>query len=361
MRAPDYSGGGLVNLASELEHRLRGDHVSPLLYPDLAATIPDATTYVLVLFDGLGDLQLSHPEAGPLRKDRKAALDAAFSTQTTVNLSTLATATPPSVHGLVSYLLRFPEGVVNTIWWFDLEGEQVEIDFAEFLPAPNMPERLGAAGVETFVIQPFGYQGSPLSEVLFRTGTAVPYEDAAQAVPLALEAAAQPGRLVFLYLPHVDAAAHAEGQSSDSYSEMMRLVAGAWTDLVAGLPSHAVAVGTADHGHVDVPPEGRFHVDPPDGVILHGDSRCVWISGDLAAARRMAADLPVRWVERSEMTGWWGPEPVSGLAAARLPDAALLADEAVALHYPGNDVELAGYHGGLTPQELHIPLLVALR
>ena len=75
MRAPDYSGGGLVNLAAELEYRLRGEHLSPRLYPDLAATIPDASTYVFVLFDGLGDLQLSHPNAAPLRKDRKAALE----------------------------------------------------------------------------------------------------------------------------------------------------------------------------------------------------------------------------------------------------------------------------------------------
>ena len=359
MQGPDYSGGGLVNLAAELEFRLRGKYLSPRLYPDLAATIPDAETYVLVLFDGLGDLQLAHRAAAPLRRFRQAGLDAAFSTQTTVNLATLATATPPSVHGLVSYLLRFPDRVVNTIWWFDLEGRPVETDFARFLPAPNLPERLATAGMDTVVIQPAGYQGTPLSEVLFRTGTALPYEDDGDAVPLALEAAARPGRLVFLYFPHVDAAGHAEGQESDSYAEMMALVGRRWTELASGLPDNAVAVGTADHGHVDVQPEGKLHIEPAEGVILHGDSRCVWVAGDLAAARRMAEDLPVRWVDRSEMKGWWGPEPVTGLAADRLPAAVLLADDNVALHYPGNDVELVGYHGGVTPAELRVPLLVA--
>ncbi|MDF1596391.1 MAG: alkaline phosphatase family protein [Acidimicrobiia bacterium] len=359
MRAPDYSGGGLVNLAAELEFRLRGEHLSPRLYSDLVATIPDASTYVLALFDGLGDLQLAHPAAAPLRRYRKAALDAAFSTQTTVNLATLATATPPSVHGLVAYLLRFPGRVVNTIWWFDLLGLPVETDYASFLPAPNLPERLAAAGIETVVIQPSGYEGSPLSEVLFRTGTAIAYSDDTNAIPLALEAAAQPGRFVFLYFPHVDAAAHSEGQGSDSYAGMMDRIARYWAELAAGLPDHAVAVGTADHGHVDVPPEGRLHIDPPDGLILHGDSRCVWVAGDRAAARRMAADLPVRWVDRSEMSGWWGPEPVSPTAAGRLPDGALIAEDSIALHYPGSDAELVGYHGGLSPQELRVPLLVA--
>lgn len=359
MRAPDYSGGGLVNLAAELEFRLRGDNLAPRLYPDLAATIPDAATYVVTLFDGLGDLQLSHPNAAELRRYRKAALDAAFSTQTTVNLATLATATPPSVHGLVAYLLRMSDRVVNTIWWFDLDGSPVNTDFTAFLPGPNLPERLAGDGIETFVIQPDGYQGSPLSEVLFRTGTALSYQNDEEAIPLALEAASEPGRFVFLYLPHVDAAGHAEGQDSDSYSAMMKLVAAGWAELAAALPDHAVAIGTADHGHVDVPPEGKLHLTPPEGVILHGDSRCVWVAGDLETARRMAADLPVKWVDRTEMTGWWGPEPVTGPAAARLPGAAMLAEHEVALHYPGNDVELVGYHGGITPQELHVPLLVA--
>lgn len=359
MRAPDYSGGGLVNLAAELEYRLRGEHLSPRLYPDLAATIPDASTYVFVLFDGLGDLQLSHPNAGPLRKDRKAALDAAFSTQTTVNLATLATATPPSVHGLVGYLLRFPDRVVNTIWWFDLAGRPVEIDYRAFLPAPNLPERLATERIETFVIQPTGYEGSPLSDVLFRTGTAVPYQNMEDAVPYALEAASQRDRFVFLYLPHVDAAAHAEGQESDSYASMMEFVADCWASLTDNLPDHAVAIGTADHGHVDIPPEGNVHITPPEGVILHGDSRCVWVAGDVEAARNMAADLPVRWVDRSEMTGWWGPEPISSPAADRLPQAAMLADDGIAILYPGDETVLVGNHGGLSPQELRVPLLVA--
>lgn len=360
MRAPDYTGGGLVNLAAELEFRMRGDHLSPRLYPELAASIPDASTYVFVLFDGLGDTQLAHPNAGPLRRDRVAALDAAFSTQTTVNLATLATGTPPSVHGLVGYLLRLNEHrVANTIWWFDLEGEPVEVDYRAFLPNPNLPERLQETGIETFVVQPFGYEGTPLSEVLFRTGHALPYGDPAEAVPLALDAASDPNRFVFLYLPHVDAAAHAEGQESQTYAEMMSLVSDSWQRLAANLPEHAAAIGTADHGHVDIPPEGNIRIDPPDGVVFHGDTRCVWVAGDIEAARRLAADLPVTWVERSEMAGWWGPEPVTGAAADRLPDACMLADDGIVLLYPGDDAVLVGNHGGLSEEELRVPLLVA--
>ncbi len=357
VRAPDYAGGGLVNLAAELEYRLHGRHEAPRLYPALAGHVPPARTYVLVLFDGLGDLQLTHPAAGPFRASRRAALDAAFSTQTTVNVATLAMGTPPSHHGLVAYLLRIGTRVVNTIWWFDLAGLPVEIDLGGFLPTPNLPERLAQNGIETVVVEPAAYEGSPLSKVLFRSVTSVPYEEDVEAVDVALSAAAEPDRLVLLYLPHVDAAAHAEGQQSDSYAEMVGRVAGFWADLQERLPPHAVAIGTADHGHVDA--TVRLHVEPPEGVVLHGDSRCIWVAGDASTARRWAADLPVQWIDRAAMDGWWGPEPFSNEAASRLPQGALLADEGVAIHYPGNATELVGYHGGVSEAELRIPLLVA--
>jgi hypothetical protein len=53
---PDYSGGSLVNLVAEFEHRLTGSSSSPPLHDNLTALIPEASTYVLFLFDGLGTL-----------------------------------------------------------------------------------------------------------------------------------------------------------------------------------------------------------------------------------------------------------------------------------------------------------------
>ncbi|MEE9177297.1 MAG: hypothetical protein V3U46_02590 [Acidimicrobiia bacterium] len=71
MRSPDYMGGGLVNLSAELEQRLGGGSASPGLTSELAAQIPNAETYVLVLFDGLGDLQIaSHAAAADLKEHR---------------------------------------------------------------------------------------------------------------------------------------------------------------------------------------------------------------------------------------------------------------------------------------------------
>ena len=106
---PDYEGGSLPNLMSELENRLTGSAPAPRLNPDLAASIPEASTYVLFLFDGLGTLQLDHPAASPLKGALRGSIDAPFPATTTVSLATVATGLPPSQHGLLGYQSWLPD------------------------------------------------------------------------------------------------------------------------------------------------------------------------------------------------------------------------------------------------------------
>ena len=132
-----------------------------------------------------------------------------------------------------------------------------------------------------------------------------------------------------------------------------------WEAIAAGLPDHAVAVGTADHGHVDVAPHNRIQLPPIRGMAFYGDSRVVYVSGGVNVAAALAEDLPATWVSRSDMDGWWGPPPYHPEFERRRPDGALVADDGFALLYPGSDGIMVGQHGGLTEAELRIPILVA--
>jgi hypothetical protein len=362
MRLPDYSGGGLVNLVAELERRLAGKAASPGLHADLAAAIPEGATYLLVLCDGLGDGQLGHPASAPLAAARRAALDAGFPTTTTVSLATLATGLPPARHGLIAYQLWLPETgqVANTIKWTTLWGDPLDLDFDAFLPHPNTWERLAAAGAEPIVLQPLNFEGTPLTRILYRGCRWEPYADADEAVAAALQLARTGGRLIVLYLPHVDFAAHVGGQRSAMYAEALSLTAGVWQRIADRLPPGAVMVGTADHGHVDIPKDHQLRLSKPDheGRTLYGDPRALFVRGDGAS---LAAGLPATWVPVAEMEGWWGPGEPHPRFAERAPDGALLADAGYAVLHRFSDDRLIGQHGGLTPEEMRVPLLVAAR
>jgi hypothetical protein len=357
---PDYSGGSLVNLVSELEHRLIGSSPSTRLDAALATDIPEASTYVLLLFDGLGTVQLDHPAAASLRNALRGSIDAPFPATTTVSLATIATGLSPSQHGLLGYQSWLPDvdRVVNTIKWTTLWGEPVEYDTSPFLPSPNLWERLVAAGAEPITVQPGNFLGSPLSKALYRGCRIEPVFTLDEIADATVQLAAQPNRLVFAYLPHVDFAAHVFGQGSDEYTDTVTTVARVWEQVAAHLPDGAVMVGTADHGHVDFPKDHQVSIPKAahDDRTFYGDGRAMFVLGEGAS---LADELPATWFPIKDAVDWWGPGPRHSAFADRAPDGVLLADDDILLLHRHSDDRMVGNHGAMTEAERLIPLLVA--
>lgn len=356
----DYAGGSLLNLIAELEHRLIGSAPAERLHPHLAERIPAATTYVLVLFDGLGDHQLGHPLATPLQAARAAGLDAVFPTTTSVNLATIATGLAPVTHGLIAHQLYLPavDKVVNTLKWNTPWGDPVEVDYHSFLPAPNLWERLRAHGIEPITVQPGNFQDSPLSRVLYRGSRYEAVWTVDEIVDATTQLAQVPDRFIFTYFPNVDVAAHVGGQNSDEYAAAISTAAGVWDRIASSLPANAVLLGTADHGHIDYSERDKVLIPHRSGPEFYGDPRAVLVRRMDDGLSRMLAGLPCRVVEASEYQSWLGPGSDHPDLAGRMPEKLLLADPGRLLIPRFMDKRLTGYHGGLAEEELRIPLLV---
>jgi len=359
IQAPDYAGGSVVNLVADLEMRLGGSPSTPGLHPHLADAIPEAPTYVIVLFDGLGTAQLAH-SAATLAHDLTHSIDAVFPTTTTVSLASIATGLPPSQHGLLGYQLWMPDTghVVNTIKWTTLWGEQIDLDTSNLLPGPNLWERLAAVGREPIAVQPGHFAGSPLSQALYRGCRFEPIFTAEEIVTATVDLAGEPGRLIFTYVPYVDYAAHVYGQISPEYEESLSVASRIWEGIAHRLPRGAVVVGTADHGHVDFAEadQTRIPKELEEDRILYGDSRAMFVRGDEAPG---FAELPASWIPTEQIVEWWGPTPRHASFADRAPDGVLLADDDAVLLHSHSDRRLIGHHGGLTDAERRIPLLVS--
>ncbi|MDH3396324.1 MAG: alkaline phosphatase family protein, partial [Acidimicrobiia bacterium] len=353
---PDYSGGSLVNLIAELEQRLTGSAQAKGLHPHLADRIPAATTYVLMLFDGLGDQQLDHPCAAPLRAARAATLDAAFPTTTSVNLASVATGLAPATHGLIAHQLYVPsvDKVVNTLKWTTPWGDRVKLDHRSFLPAPNLWERLRASDIEPITVQPGNFQDSRLSRVLYRGCRYEPIWTVDEIIDATVQLARVPGRLIFTYFPNVDVSAHVHGQESDEYAAAVSAAAGIWERIALALPSHAVMVGTADHGHIDYQEQAKVLIAQRTGSEFYGDPRAVLVRRVDDELSNMIDDLPCRVVEASEYRSWLGPGIDHPDLAGRMPEILLLADPDRLLIPRFMDKRLTGYHGGLAADELRI-------
>jgi hypothetical protein len=274
-------------------------------------------------------------------------------------MSTVATGLPPSQHGILAYHLWMEEvgTVVNTIHMTTQRGESLDLDYNTILPSPNLWERLTARGVESITIQPGHFDRTPLTRTLYRGAQFQPYWSEEEAVELTVEAATDPGRLVFLYVPHVDFAAHVGGQGSVEYEEALQTVNTIWKNLSDRLPPTVALVGTADHGHVDISEDHkvRLAADAGRDRILYGVERAMFVKGDGAS---LADSIPATWIPADDLPALWGPDPMHPTFEDRRPDGILFADDDYAVFHKHSNDRLIGYHGGLMPAEREIPLLV---
>ena len=353
---------GLVNLVATIEHRLTGASASAPMDPGLSTSIPDADTYVLALFDGLGSHQLDHPRATALHLARRHDLVAPFPATTTVAMSTLATGTDPISHGTIGHQMWIPklETVANVLKWRYPHGEQITVDTTDWLPSPNLWERLRDSGVEAITVQPGDFTTSPLTKALYRGVRFEPVYTEQERIDATIQLAAVPNRLIFVYFAEVDFAAHVSGQRSDTYADAIGDVARAWSELQRRMPAGATLIGTADHGHLDFVESAKQLIRDAAyrDLTFFGDPRALYVRGDADLIAGLARETGADQIDPRTIIAMLGAGVRHPELDARMPDSLLLAPPGSLLIPPGMDRRLIGYHGGDTPEERSIPLLV---
>ena len=268
----------------------------------------------------------------------------------------------PMQHGVIGYTQWMPTlgTVVDMLEWADFTtGQPVDLNPAGFHPIPNLPERLSAAGVRTTVFQPTELLDTPLSRMFCRGAERHGYSSPFDIRPPTVSGDGN-RTLVVVYTAPVDTAAHAFGQRSQAYSTALSQTGRVWKHLRRSFPSDTTLIGSADHGHCDIPPEGKIYLDEnlTEGMTWWGDGRVLMFSGPLEPVLRIARRTDAQFVSAEQLHRWLGGGPPHP-ALTELPTAALLAPPGTVIfprHLPSPYV---GHHGGITPQELLIPLLVA--
>lgn len=353
---PRYGGHFLGNLINELEDRLSGTSCGTRLASNLQPVIPDRSGYVLVLFDGLGRSMIND-RFPVLQQAQVGYLDAPFPTTTSVSLATIATGMTPAEHGILGHFMLIPElgQVVNTLRWEGRGGARLKFDTGSLLPAPNLWERLSRAGVEVLTVQPPIARGSKLSAMLYR-GCSIVYAETWSDWVEYLVSLAQPGRLVLGYTDRVDVAAHQWGVRSKQCQSAISQADRAWDRLAQQLTAEVGLVGCSDHGLIDIAASGKRVLGSyPKDLRVAGDPRGLAVHGQITE------ELELRWgisgTPIASVREWWGPGNHPNLDEL-LPTKLFVAPPGQVFLPSKFDRRMVGYHGGLDPDELHIPLLV---
>jgi hypothetical protein len=174
---------------------------------------------------------------------------------------------------------------------------------------------------------------------------------------------------VYAYYEGVDKIAHATGMG-ELYGAELSFADSLVCELLSVLPNGAALGIVADHGQVDV--GARAVVIAPEvaaeSAMMSGEPRFRWLHSlpgraDVLMERALARYGEEAWVAtRDEVvgSGVFGANP-SEEALRRLGDVVLVpfGDNAYLDPADPGEAKLVSRHGGLTPEEMLVPLLAA--
>ena len=346
---------------------------------------------VFLILDGLGYVHLREllrrfPDLYLHRLVERGAflpITSVFPSTTVSALTSFSTGRTPQEHGMMGYRLYLEEigAVTNMVHLATVESPRAHsaveagLDLETFLDLPTLYEQLAASGVETHVLLNRGIANSGLSQLLYRGATRIhPMVDFADMLVSTrhILRSAQGKVFLSLYWSGTDTIAHTYGPFTEEFVAELRSVDGAlereWQDQLDG----TLLILSSDHGFVAMEPEDYYQLSAMVSRrylvrLPAGEPRASYLfvrDGQMRALAEFATErfgdgLICLDARTALSTGLFGQGETKPEVANRIGDLLLVSTDRTALFHPYPDaLLLKGMHGGLTPHEVLVPLIV---
>jgi hypothetical protein len=380
---PDYQGGGIVNLIASIASGFGATSLYPAADALGVDEIATARNVVLFVIDGLGANYLARvqPE-GRLRQCQRATLTSTFPSTTATAITSFMTGLAPQQHGLTGWHMYFREiGAVLAVLPFRPRHGGAPLSEFGLTPARLLrnPSLFNSLGNLCHVVSPAAIVNSPFNITHAGRAHRVGYSKLNGLLTTVhdLVRSAKGRQYVYAYYSELDALAHAHGVESDTASRELASLDrafGQFLDAIAG--SDTLIIVTADHGFIDTQPNTVINLsEHPElvnmlSVPLCGEPRVAYCY--LAAGRNGAFEGYVNkhlshyatTHRSSELIdeGWFGPGVPNSELAGRIGDYTLIMKENYVIRdqLPGEHRHVQiGVHGGISEDEMLVPLMVA--
>jgi hypothetical protein len=399
---PDYDGGGLLNVAAtilDLCGARRPADPPPLRGID-PALLRGVRTVILVMCDGLGSDQLKRlAQAGDVpflarileraaRGEAAQLIDATtiFPSTTAAAITTVQTATSPQEHGNIAYFLWLEEFamVAQMLRW----GPAVQrrgsffddraIDPRTYTKVPSIHKAIRDHGGRSYIVEPEIFRNEAMTRMHGAEAMYVGYllpSTMGVRVRQLLDGRAEDDSPLYIYAywSGVDTVAHWYGPRGPEHAAEAALLD---RDLERALgdrdPGDTLVILTADHGHASVDPTRLIDLEADTELRallrnpIAGEPRVVFLHTDRAAEVKAYLEhaYPGTFflIDRDEAidAGLFGRGDPT-LARKRVGEVlAMIGDDrgASVVRVDGQVVQHRGSHGGMTADEMRIPVLL---
>ncbi|MDG6966349.1 MAG: alkaline phosphatase family protein [Nitrososphaerota archaeon] len=400
---PSYDGYCLSSVPSTILSMFGVERGRPKIPSDVLEVKPGTQNVVLLLADGLG-----YYDAKPL-VDQGDVLGAAaragafvpittvFPSTTAAALTTVATGLTPQEHCLPEWFVYMKEvdKVVATLPFSAVgqrgrDGMAKEMDPRALFSGPTVNWALRRMGVDVACFVGAGIARTAYSKLSHAGSEVVPYmtsSDLFAALRRRIEAARRPS-FFYVYWEKVDTIGHSFGpgteESASEASLLNHLVRRELLDrLSPGAAQETTLILTADHGQVRVDPRGATFVNgmrsvlrdlrrSPAGKMIPpwGSARDMYLAardgraGALEASLRrgLGDEAVVLPTSEAVEAGYFGLGRPRDLFLDRVGDVMVLPRKNNLVWYRyarGERLGVKGHHGGMSPREMLVPLVVS--
>jgi len=386
---PRYDSGGFASLPQRVTDLLTG----PQKYEAV----------VLFLIDGFGWRFFEKFQEAPFlktvaRDGQVEKLTAQFPSTTAAQITTIHTGMPVGEHGIFEWIYYEPtlDAIIAPLL-FSFAGtfqrdtlKQVGAKPRQLFPTTTLYQSLKKQGVTSTIFQHREYTPSSFGDVIFSGAKSIGYKTLPEALINLAEALAKSTSTSYfvLYNEKIDAISHEYGpdspQTTAEIQVFLMTMENIFQKALAGNRKKILFLLTADHGQSETDPQTTIYLnrDPRfagiekflktnrQGELLvpGGSARDFFLYIQAGLVDEAQAFLTARLEGRAEVRkvadlmseGYFGPR-LSPRFCARAGDLVLLPYRYESVWwYEKNKHEQRyyGHHGGLTPQEMEIPLLM---
>lgn len=403
---PDYNGGSILNLPASLCLLLDvpGLNGKPL-HPEILSPLLDGgpvRRIVLVLMDALSLRRLQRWTEGPglgetapvwqqvARGGLLAPLTSIVPSTTSAAITSLWTGRSAAEHGVAGYELWLKEYglVANMITQSPMAfrggaGSLAHAGFdpEKYLPFTTLGTHFAAHGIKTYALQHHSIVQSGLSKMFFREVNVQAFNTPSDLWVNArhlLETHADERLYAWVYWGEVDHLSHLYGPDDERTVAEFASFSTAFERLFLSrlspeLRRDTMVILTADHGQINTHKYPHFDLNHHNGFTdyLHlrptGENRLAYLYLRPGQHDEMTAYLHRTWPDQFNLfdpatavqAGLFGPGQPHPRLLDRLGDVIAAARGNAYWWWGDKENRLHGRHGGLSPDEMLVPLLAA--
>lgn len=396
---PDYDEYCLSNIPATVCKTLGVTNRDGTPIADLKPAVKDARRVVVLLVDALGYHQLTRLLSGTpsslLRGFKDSAtllpLTSTFPSTTPTALASLNTGLTPQQHAVTGYSLYLKRFglVANMVSFSPSVGSRRDIlsetglDPCEFLGVKTLYERLREEGYPSYVVTRWFFRDTPLTRMHHKGAKIETYIDTPDLfikLRRLLESKPKEEGFIFAYWDMLDVASHVYGPTSEeAEAEIRSIMHFLKTELLDRLNRNAakntLLLLTSDHGTHTFASEKTVVVTDHPALFRDlqipptGSSRAAYLypkAGRQESVRRYLTrkfgdGFLLLESEEALKRGLFGRGEVAAETRDRIGELIALPREGYSLFYPykphKEEIMLKGGHGGLSEDEMLIPLL----